>query len=103
MDSNVQGQVMEDKLGVGIVGGDVKHVSPALSGSQYIDCRSKAATGGKNGDRVFKAPGPQVGTAGEKDKKADKNQQNMPQVAMEGQAPVNVAETFRDSQGGDAA
>lgn len=56
MDSNVQGQVMEDKLGVGIVGGNVKHVSPALSGSQYIDCRSKAAAYGENGDRVFKAP-----------------------------------------------
>lgn len=84
---------MEDDLGYGIIGGDVKHIRPALR--KQVDgsgCEAEQEEQQKSRQKIPVVP---VGQAGGSAVKGDKDQQDMPQQPVEGQRPVRVHESRR--------
>ncbi len=94
---------MENRLDIEVVGGDIKHIGLTAARGKDIDQRGDDAADCKKQSGMAEASAAEVGPAAEPDKKADGDQNQMPEIAMQGQAPVYVGKAFRHEKCSDAS
>lgn len=102
-DTESQGQAVKQKLGIRIIGGNVEHIRPTVPRCKQVDQRGNEAGRQKDRNRADKTHAAGVRAPGQPEKASNHNQKQMPQVAVQGQGPVNVGKSIRHHERGDSA
>lgn len=102
-DAEFQRNIVEDDLCSRIVGRDIKHIRFPMSGCEDIDEHGDAAAYGENRKCAKKTTPGEIGFAIQENPDSDQNQQDMPEIPVQSQSPVNSAKTVRDGECCNAA
>ncbi len=102
-DSNVQRNLVKNRLNRRMIGGYVKHVGIRFRTGDRIDEQSHEAAGQKNRNFCRPVPVPLCGETGKSAEDSNKKEKKMPEEPVKRQGPVGIQESRWKSQGKNSA